>query len=170
MSGLRKGGGCLTLLALPFFCLAVFMVLDPQKGATRLQSLMPGLFFGMVLLAPGLILYFVGRKADRDKEFMDSLTNLIRSHDRFTVAEIAMKTGRTELETERLIAQVDHRDTQIDLVFHRPTRQYMHRGRLAQAERVVERCPRCGAPTQREVVFWGEQPLCMYCNAPLLPS
>ena len=93
MSGLRKGGGCLTLLALPFFCLAVFMMLDPQKGATRLQSLMPGLFFGMVLLAPGLILYFVGRKADRDKEFMDSLTNLIRSHDRFTVAEIAMKTS-----------------------------------------------------------------------------
>jgi hypothetical protein len=52
-------------------------------------------------------------------------------------------------------------------VFHRPTREYVHRARLNAGERVIERCASCGAPTNREVVFDGEQVPCTYCGAAL---
>ena len=167
MSRLKPAGGCLTLLSLPFFCLAVFMVLAPEKEQSVMENLTPGLFFGSVLLFPGLVLYFVGRKAKRQREFLEAVTQLVRSHDRFTVAEFAAKIGRTELETEVLINRIDHNNSDIALVFHRPTRQYMHRARVGQAQRVIDRCPHCGAPTQHEVIFPGEQARCVYCGAPL---
>lgn len=167
---MQKGGGCLTLLAIPFFCLAVMMLLDPKEGEGPLQSLVPGLFFGSVLLFPGLILYGYGRSVGKDREFREAVTGMVRSHDRFTVEELARKIGRTELETEGLIARILAEGNGIDLVFHRPTREYLHRARLSAGQRVVERCAACGAPTERAVVFEGEQVACTYCGAALVPA
>ena len=52
MSIAKGGGGCLVLMGFAFFCLAVFMFADPLEGETRLQSLVPGLFFGAVTFFP----------------------------------------------------------------------------------------------------------------------
>jgi hypothetical protein len=155
-------------VALPFFSLAVFMLVDPHEGDSAAQSLAPGLFFGSVFLLPGLAMFFVGRRARREQEFIDGVTGMIRSHDRFSVGELAAKIGRTELETESLVSRVVADDNGIDLVFHRPTREYIHRGRLAADGRVVDRCSACGAPTSHQVVFPGETVPCTYCNAPLV--
>jgi hypothetical protein len=48
---------------------------------------------------------------------------MVRSHDRFGVAELAGKIGRTELEAEAFIAQIGAADNSIDLAFHRATRE-----------------------------------------------
>jgi hypothetical protein len=157
----------LTLLAAPFLCLAVFMVVDPEEGDTFEQSLAPGMFLGSVFLVPGVALLLYGRRSQRDRDFVQAVTGMIRSHDRFRVAELATKIGRTELETEGLVARVIASGQGIDLVFHRPTREYVHRARLNAGERVIERCASCGAPTNREVVFDGEQVPCTYCGAAL---
>src|SRR5882724_840951 len=152
MNSMQKAGGCLTLIALPFFPLAVFMVADPKKGETTMQSAAPGLFFGTAFLFPGLALFLYGRRVRRDNEFLEAVTGMVRSHDRFTVADLANKIGRTELETEGIVARIIVAHNGVDLVFHRPSRTYMHRGRLAAGQHVIDRCPSCGAPTQRDVV------------------
>ncbi|MBM4362390.1 MAG: hypothetical protein FJ104_06895 [Deltaproteobacteria bacterium] len=168
MNRMQKGGGCLTLLAIPFFCLAVMMLLDPKEGEGPAKSLAPGLFFGSVLLFPGLVLYGYGRRLGRDREFYEAVKGMVRSHDRFTVEELARKIGRTELETEGIVARIVAEENGIDLVFHRPTREYLHRARLSAGQRVVEQCASCGAPTQHAVVFEGEQVACTFCGAPLV--
>lgn len=170
MTRSEKAGGCLTLLALPFLCLAVFMLLDPKDGATPLQSLIPGLFFGSVLLAPGLALYLFGRRTRKDREFLAAVTSMVRTTDRFTTADLARRIGRTELETEGLVGRIMAEQNGIDLVFHRSTREYLHRNRLAHGERLVERCASCGAPTNLDVVFHGERVPCIYCGAALVPN
>lgn len=167
MNRMQKAGGCLTLLAVPFFCLAVFMVVDPKEGEGVGKSLAPGMFFGSVLLFPGLLLYAHGRKVHREREFMEAVTAMIRSHDRFTVAELSQKIGRTELETEGIVARVSAGGGGIDLVFHRPSREYIHRARLSAGQRVVEAYPSCGAPTNHAVVFEGETVPCAFCGVPL---
>jgi ribosomal protein S27E len=168
MTRSEKAGGCLTLLALPFLCLAIFMAVDPKKDATTVQSLAPGLFFGSVLLAPGLALYLFGRRARKDQEFLAAVTGMVRTTDRFTVQDLSRRIGRTELETEGLVARIIAAQNGIDLVFRRATREYMHRARLARGERIVEQCPSCGAPTNQDVVFEGERVPCLYCGAALL--
>ncbi len=135
-----------------------------------MKSLAPGLFFGSVLLVPGLLLFLYGRRVHRETEFLAAVTGLIRSHDRFSVPELARKIGRTELETEGIVARVIAADNGVDLVFHRPSREYIHQSRLTAGQRVVERCPSCGAPTNREVVFDDEQVPCTFCGAALTVS
>ena len=167
MNGLQKAGGCLTLLALPFIALAVMMFFDPPKGDTPLKALVPGLFFASVVLWPGLALWIVGGRSRREREFLDAVAQMVRSHDSFSVSELSRKIGRTELETEALIGRIAHRDPTIDLVFYRPRREYIHRQRLGGAHRIVDRCPHCGAPAQHQVVFPGDSVACTYCHGPL---
>jgi len=159
-------GGCLILLGIAFFLLAVFMFADPLEGETRLQSLIPGLFFGSVTLPTGVVIFTWGMFRSRRLAFEEQVTGFLRNHDRFTVEEMARKIGRTELQTEALISRlsVQHR---LDLVFHRTTREYLHRARLGGNQRVVEQCPSCGARNQPQVVFGDEVVSCTYCNAPL---
>lgn len=168
MTRSERAGGCLTLLGLPFLFLAVFMAVAPNKGATLAESLAPGLFFGSALLGPGVALYLFGRRARKEQEFLAAVTGMVRSTDRFTVSDLARRIGRTELETEGLVARIATAQNGIDLVFHRPTREYMHRARLARGERIVERCRSCGAPTNQQVVFQGEHVPCVYCGAALV--
>ncbi|HEY6559932.1 MAG TPA: hypothetical protein VI072_21760 [Polyangiaceae bacterium] len=170
MTRSEKAGGCLTLLALPFLCLAFFMVLAPTKGATTAESLAPGMLFGSVLLVPGLTLYLFGRRARKDREFLGAVTSMVRTTDRFTVQDLARRIGRTELETEGIVGRIMAEQNGIDLVFHRSTREYLHRARLAGGERLVVRCHSCGAPTNQDVVFEGERVPCVYCGVALRPD
>lgn len=167
MNGMQKAGGCLTLLAFPFLALAVFMFLDPPKGDTPGKALVPGLFFASVALWPGLMLWVFGSRTRKEREFVEAVTEMIRSHDSFAVAELAHKIGKTELETEALIHRIARKDAGIDLVFYRPRREYIHRQRLGGPHRIVDRCPHCGAPAQRQVVFPGDVVMCTYCHGQL---
>jgi hypothetical protein len=165
---MKKAGGCLVLAALPFVLLAVFMALSPlEPDDTLTESLTPGLFFASVLFVPGMVLYVVGKRAQKEQEFLQAVTGMMRSHDAFTAAELALRIGRSELETEQLIHRIDERTPDLDLVFHRASRRYIHRTRLEAGAYVVERCGRCGAPTGHQVVLPGEWPTCAYCQAPL---
>jgi hypothetical protein len=146
------------------------MMIDPKQGETIAQRLAPGLFFGSVFLVPGLVLFAYGRRARQDQEFLNAVTGMVRTTDRFSVAELSRRIGRTELETEALVARIIAANNGVDLVFHRPTREYLHRARLARGERVVEKCPSCGAPTKGDVVLEGERVPCVYCGAALVPE
>ena len=159
-------GGCLTLLGVAGFLLAIFMFLDPLEGDTRLQSLLPGAFFGSVLFLPGVVLFLWGRARGKRAEFENQVAGMLRTHDRFSIAEMARKISRDEMQTEALVVRLARREG-LDLVFHRPSREYMHRARVPEARRVVETCPSCGAVNGRQVVFGNEEAVCSYCSHPL---
>lgn len=163
----KGGGGCLVLLGICFFFLALFMFADPPDGDTRLQALVPGLFFSSVTLVPGILIFIWGFFGDRARAFEEQVAGLIRNHDRFTVGEMAKKIGKNELETEVLISRLSVRQ-KLDLVYHRPTREYLHRGLLDNNSQIVDRCPSCGGSVGRQVVFRGESVQCSYCGAALV--
>ena len=166
---LRKiTGGCLLVIGLPFLPITLLMYLDPFEGTTAIESLALGLLFWSVLLLPGFALYIGGRKAQDERRFYDAVTGMVRSHDRFGVVELAGKIGRTELETETLIAQIVAADNGIELAFYRATREYVHRASLIDNERVVEKCVACGAPTNNQVVLVGETATCTYCHVAIV--
>jgi hypothetical protein len=160
-------------MGIPCVCLALLMWLAPSKDdekKTAAQNLAPGLFFASVVLLPGIALFSYGRRVRRDEEFLGAVTAMIRSHDRFSIEDLSRKIGRNELETEALVAKVIAASNGIDLAFHRPSREYIHRQRLAQGQRLVESCPSCGAPTRGEVVFEGERVPCTFCGVALVAS
>jgi hypothetical protein len=144
MKAAKIGGGCLLAAASAFYVLAVFMFLDPLEGQGRGESLVPGLFFGSVALVPGLALFLWARGREAATRFEDMLLGYVRSHDRFTTDEMAAKVHRPPPEVEAAIVLLGNRDD-LDLVFHRPDRAWMHRGRIRVEHAVVTKCPSCGA-------------------------
>ena len=70
------------------------------------------------------------------------------------------------MEVEGLIVRLGNRDD-IDLVFHRPDRSWLHRGRIDPGHNVVTQCPSCGAQVGAQLVMAGEKIPCQYCNTPL---
>lgn len=163
MSKLAKiiAWGMLSLSIISFICAAVAGLEDtPESTNASFGFLLIGLFFGF----PGGLLLFTVTRGEKRRNLDTLLLGLLRTHDQFTVAEIAQKLGGSEAETEQLIirAVAQHR---LDLVFHRSDRTYMHRDRIRRDCRVYDRCGACGASLQHELAIEGEAITCPYCNS-----
>ncbi len=166
MKAAKVGGGCLLAVASAFYLLAVFMFVDPLDDQTRVESLVPGLFFGSVVLVPGLALFWWGRAREAATRFEETLLGYVRSRDRFTTDQLAKDLGRPAAQVEEQIVLLGNRDD-LDLVFHRPDRTWLHRGRVRVAHAVVTKCPSCGAGVRSQIIFAGEDIACPYCDSPL---
>jgi hypothetical protein len=159
--------GCAILVGVSLFLLGIGMYLDPSEGKTQ-QDSVSGFALGAMVAVPGLIAWFFVVRHNKVVDFREAVLGMIRNHERFTVPELAQKIGRTELETERLIAVLSQRNKDLTLVFHRPSRQYMHQGVLQSSATVVESCPKCGAPQGRQAILAGETANCTHCDARLI--
>ncbi len=166
MKAAKWFGALLLAGAAGVFLLAVLMCLGPLEDRTRMEALIPGLFFGSVALVPGVGLFWWGRAKEAEAEAEELLLGYVRSHDRFTSGEMATKLGRNEVEVEQSIVTLGNR-SDLDLVFHRPDRAWMHRGRIKTAHAVVDKCGSCGANVGHQIVFEGESVACQYCDSPL---
>lgn len=145
-----------------FFLLVPVVLLESGDKGAAAGFVMFGLFCGL----PGGIALWRSIVRERETSFRDQVGGMMRSHDRFTIEELARKIGRTELETERLINEIAHAQ-RLDLVFHRSTREYLHRNRIREAHRVLDQCAACGARLPHEVVLDGEAAICQYCGSAL---
>jgi hypothetical protein len=87
----------------------------------------------------------------------------MRSFDRFTSRELADRIARSEMEVERLIARLSTRPD-LDLVFHRPDRSWVHRGRIGEDHDIVDHCGNCGAHVGQQLILAGERIRCTYCD------
>lgn len=166
MKAAKIGGACLLGVAVLGGLLAVFMFLDPLEGQGRVESLVPGLFFGTVALVPGLALFLWARGRERAEARVERAVGLVRSHDRFTTVELAGKLDLPFDAAEALILELAQRPD-LDLLFHRPDQSWMHGARLRVKHAVVTKCPSCGAGVGSQVVFVGESVACPYCHSPL---
>ena len=164
MSKLIKAVGwmLIALAAICLFCVPLVLFDDKSEQDVVLGFLMMTAIFGF----PGAIALYQTKKAERAREFRSQLVGYLRTHDRFTVEEMARKIGKTEMETDQLIARIVDEE-KLDLVFHRPDRTYMHRNRVASGARVLEKCGSCGAALHHELVLEGEVVSCAYCGRAL---
>ncbi len=159
--------GCAVLGGIGMGIFAIAMFIAPAENAERLDSV--GAFAcGAIGVIPGLIAWFWVTTRNKELDFSEAVLGTIRNHERFTVGELAQKIGRNELQTERLIASLSNRTEDLNLVFHRSTRQYIHLSVLQSTATVVENCPKCGAPQGRQVILEGERANCTHCDAMLV--
>lgn len=165
MKNLRIAGwaGTVVGIASLLLCLLTLIDNDPRHKGAPYGFAMFAILFG---LPGGVILWRLNLRR-REQEFRAQLLGYIKSHDAFTAEELARKIGRTEMETEALIASVSQQEG-VDLVFHRKDRQYMHRKRLRTGHTVLSRCPSCGAALGNQIIFEGEHVTCEYCDHPLM--
>lgn len=159
------------ILATVGLVFALFSVLVLIDALTTPDEKSWSALMGMLLLTglfgiPGGLLLWRTRLARGREEFNKRLIGFITSLDNFTVGELAGKIGRTELETNGLIATLIS-ERAVDLAFHRQTGRYLHRGRLQRSYRIIDRCGSCGAAVGQELVFDGETPECSYCGVRL---
>lgn len=161
---IKRLGTALLIVAGMFGLLAVMMVFSPvEPDDGPIESLIPGLFFGGVFLIPGMILYRSGHRKMEEQKFEKTLAGYVRSLDRFTSAELATKTGLPEMEAEQWVMRLAN-EPDIDLVLHRPDRTWLHRGRLADDDDVIDHCSSCGADVGKQVILAGEKISCQYCG------
>jgi len=163
--------GWLALSIAGFFllcaALAGFEVIgEPEKSRNAMVGLL--MLAGMFGI-PGAIAVIQRRAVLERQELRQQLIGLIRSHDAISVAELARKIGKTELEAESLLAQLVA-SSDLDLVFHRSRREYLHRGRIQQAYSFFDLCPSCNARIPAQVVFETETIVCEYCDKPLVAA
>ena len=146
-----------------FFWTAFFMLMVPLMAID--QTAEPDTWIGGIVAAvlfglPGALLMWRGRKAAAKVRLVGFLT----SRDRISVPEVARMLAQPELETEQLLAQLNH-ELRLDLVYVPNDRQYVHRSRLSTTHQIPDRCPTCGAPTESQLVLQGERVTCKYCNS-----
>lgn len=162
-------GWILATFGLIFALLSVLMLTkalgsDAEKDWDVFSGML--LFVSITGIPGGLILYR-RRVARKKAQFNGRLRGFISSLDRFTVNELAGKIGRDEMETEGLIVTLISQG-EVDLAFHRQSKSYLHRNRIQQGYRVIERCHSCGASIGQELAFDGETPECRYCGVQLM--
>lgn len=155
--GMRIAAWILLGVAAFFGLITVLMAIDSDaEPGTWMGGMMLLIMFGI----PGALLMWRGRKAAKKALLVGFLT----SRDRIQVSEVARMTGRPELETEQLLAQLNQ-EHRLDLVYVPDERHYVHRSRLSTTHEIPERCPACGAPTENQLVLKGERVTCKYCDA-----
>ncbi|MEZ4385899.1 MAG: hypothetical protein R3A79_31560 [Nannocystaceae bacterium] len=158
-------GWILTTIGILFFLISGLVVIDMVTGDNpKTKSALLGMVMltGLFAIPGGMILWRV-RLARAREQFDSQLRGFVTSLDSFTPGELAQKIGRSEMETESLLAALIA-GRQVDLAFHRQTGRYLHRGRLQRAHQVIDRCSSCGAAVGHELVFAGESAQCRYCG------
>jgi len=156
---MKKIGYILCVIAAISVFLGILALIDGSTGAF-FGFLMFFAFFGF----PGALLVYTIRKRERKQAFMNRFMGFIASYDRFTLTEMAQKIGKTELETEHLLAEAISVHN-LALLFHRASHQYLKREKLEGAYKIINNCPNCGAGITSQVLYEGEQMRCPYCDS-----
>jgi hypothetical protein len=143
----------------------LFLLLSPVAAIDKndLGAMAGLILMGGFLAGPGGLLLRAGITRQRESELQDQMVGFVRSHEAFTIDELARHLGKTPAEAQTLL----HRDIakyQLPLVMHRASRRYMRLDRLSRAAQVAERCQACGGQLDRQVLLEGEQLNCPYCG------
>src|SRR5690606_3727804 len=121
------------------------------------------IFLGLLAAVPGGLLLRGGTRRERDEELQEQMAGFVRSHEAFTLDELARHIGRPPAVTQTML----HRDIaryQLPLVMHRASGRYMRLDRLSRAASVADRCQSCGGSIDTQIVFEGERINCPYCG------
>lgn len=146
--------GALTLLCAP---VAAF---DPEAEASIAVTFT---VLGSLFLVPGLLLLRAGRKRQAADRHQLLMVGFVRSHDAFSIDELAGHLGIAPEQARAELSQEIAR-YRLPLVVHRKSGRYLRLDRLSRQARVADRCHSCGASIGNQIVFEGEQLSCEFCG------
>lgn len=154
--------GALCAIAGIFFLLVgMGMYFFPTQGTSSSYGIIIMMLCTPIFLIPGLILLCLGWREVLREKMLEDLAGYLRLHRRIKVTEIARKIGKTEMETERMIAKCTERGL-IKGYVDRETNEFFTDISL-QEEIVVEKCPHCGGALSKRILK-GETAKCDYCG------
>ena len=146
--------GGLLILMIPF---AAF----DDSGTNAVPGL---LLLGGIFGVPGGLLLRSGILRGREEERQTQMAGFVRSHDAFSIDELAAHIGVDRSHAQALLTR-DISRYQLPLVMHRASGRYLRLDRVQQSARVAERCQSCGGSLGNQLVFEGEQLTCPYCSS-----
>lgn len=113
-------------------------------------------------LAPGLLFIYLGRKAKRREKELIEFSSWVKTYRRISIAELARKLGKPEIEAEKVLIEVVDRGL-VPGFIDRSTNEFILQSAVGQ-ELFIETCPRCHGNLQRRY-FQGETVRCPYCQS-----
>jgi hypothetical protein len=160
--GLLKTLSWLLLVpALLFAVMTPFALLDGDTNAMAGILFLSGMFG-----VPGFLLRRSAQKRELDGALQSQMVGFVRTHDSFSINELAAHIGKTPGEAQALLNQ-DIARYRLPLVMHRASGRYLRLDRLSGAAQVAETCQSCGASIGSQIVFEGEHLSCPYCASPV---
>lgn len=136
-----------------------FALFDGSHDAVAGFILLIGLFG-----APGFLLHRAGRSRERESDLQVQMVAFVRTHDAFSIQELAARIGKTPAEAQTLLDR-DIARHHLPLVMHRASGRYLRLDRLSKAAKVAEQCQSCGAAIGNQIIFEGEHLTCPYCSS-----
>jgi hypothetical protein len=150
------------LLLVPAGVLVIMFPIALIDGA---WEAVPGLIMFVGLLGvPGFLLRRAGLEGQRVSELQTQMVAYVRTHDAFSINELAAHIGKTPAEAQLLLDR-DIARYHLPLVMHRASGRYLRLDRISRAAQVAERCQSCGASIGCQIVFEGERLTCPYCSS-----
>ncbi len=113
-------------------------------------------------LVPGIVLVILGRRASLKEKELIEFTAWVKTYRRISLADLAAKLGKPQMEAEQLLVTVVDRGLLKGFI-DRSTDEFVLQDAVGQ-ESFVDTCPRCGANLQKRF-FLGETVTCPYCQA-----
>ncbi|TLZ76709.1 MAG: hypothetical protein E6K11_10830 [Methanobacteriota archaeon] len=113
-------------------------------------------------LVPGILFLFLGRKANRREKELIEFSSWVKTYRRISLAELARKLGKQEIEAEKVLIEVVDRGL-VPGFIDRSTNEFILQAAVGQ-ELFIETCPRCHGNLQRRY-FQGETVRCPYCQS-----
>lgn len=112
-------------------------------------------------LVPGLVLIVLGRRASLKEKELIEFTAWVKTYRRISLADLATKLGKPQMEAEQLLVTVVDRGLLKGFI-DRSTDEFVLQDAVGQ-EAFLDTCPRCGANLQKRY-FLGETVTCPYCQ------
>jgi hypothetical protein len=153
-----------------FAIMIPLMLIDGDRDAA-----FGGIILALGLGVPGLLKLRSALAQERDSAIQEQMIGFVRTHDAFSINELAAHIGKTPGDAQALLNR-DIARYRLPLVWHRASGRYLRLDRISAAAQVAEKCQSCGASLGSEIVFAGEQLTCPYCSnlvqthAPAQPS
>jgi predicted RNA-binding Zn-ribbon protein involved in translation (DUF1610 family) len=156
--------------------LGIFFVLLSLMGATIWQEEMealPEAYYGIiwictaVFLLPGIAIFAWGWKLGQEERELEKLAGYLKSYRRINSHTLARKLGKTEYETEHLIAEC----VRLGLVkgyFDRSSDEFFTYQSVFEEIKRRDKCPNCGAAIDARVLV-GESYECRFCRTKFTP-
>jgi DNA-directed RNA polymerase subunit RPC12/RpoP len=158
-------GAILVGLGLFFVMVAIVggTVANEDMDASSEQYFGIAVFCTVVLMVPGFIIFAWGYKLGQKEREYERLAGYLKSYRRIKISDVATKIGKSEMETEQLIAKIVEKGLILGYIDRNSREFFTHQSLFHEVDR-PDKCPNCGASMYTRVLS-GENAVCDYCGA-----